>query len=189
VSAELIALASGHVLAAYFSDGEHTELRVDEYAPEKREWTARARIPRSALGEERPTDWLSIDDLVEIEDGVMLFVGSCRAKSAVGGLSPPQSGDWSLIASENVPCSGHRNSFAYRREDPVPYPTTERWKEVAREGAPSPRANCVCRWTGAEVFLWGGRAQGGEALTDAHAYDPEADRWRELPALPAVLED
>lgn len=43
-------------------------------------------------------------------------------------------------------------------------------------------------WTGDEFVVWGGYAGGGtadeEAVADAAAYDPAADRWRELPDAP-----
>jgi len=41
----------------------------------------------------------------------------------------------------------------------------------------------VIVWTGTEMLVWGGSAN-GEYLADGAAYDPASDRWRRLSAAP-----
>lgn len=43
----------------------------------------------------------------------------------------------------------------------------------------------VAVWTGADVFIWGGRGCDGQVFDDGAAYRPATDEWRELPAAPA----
>ena len=39
-------------------------------------------------------------------------------------------------------------------------------------------------WTGRQLVVWGGQADGHEPAADGAAYDPAADRWEVLPAAP-----
>lgn len=51
-----------------------------------------------------------------------------------------------------------------------------------------PAFGAAAAWTGTEFVVWGGYAGGGtpgeEAVAQAGAYDPAADRWRHLPDAP-----
>jgi hypothetical protein len=301
--ASLLALANGHLLAAYFSDPEHTEVCVDEYLPEQKKWNALVRSPRTSLEGELPRDRFTIDGIVEVETGVVVFVGARRTPSTLWGILLPRSGEWRFISRENAPKGGWVSSFTYHRQGSVLYggtaavdaacavwnlhddqwgkrqkmyhyydfghcftgeevyafggawgsmnsrvqeggsiysfsdedwrpwpmeggpegrrgaavcwtgeqvfvwggivlgeedswgrprtprntgslfdPTKQEWTPMTTDGAPSPRARSACVWTGKEAVIWGGW-DGGERLIDAHAYDPGADRWRELPSI------
>jgi hypothetical protein len=65
----------------------------------------------------------------------------------------------------------------------------DRWKALPASPL-SARAAAAGVWAGREAILFGGypavRTDSVRALTDAAAYDPAADRWRMLPALPLV---
>lgn len=58
------------------------------------------------------------------------------------------------------------------------------WRPMSRDGAPSPRSAHAAVWTGRTMLLFGGRDDDGEALADGARYDPQSDRWVELPAGP-----
>lgn len=66
-------------------------------------------------------------------------------------------------------------------------PTTDRWTEAATSPHPA-RYGATLVWTGEELIVWGGTSGGDDpaASPGAHgiAYDPTADRWRELPDAP-----
>ncbi len=66
-------------------------------------------------------------------------------------------------------------------------PTTDAWRRLSDEGAPSPRWGSAIAWTGNEVVVFGGNLPGGsgaEQASDGAAYDPATNRWRPLPAAP-----
>lgn len=46
----------------------------------------------------------------------------------------------------------------------------------------APRAPAV--WTGEELIIWGGSSARGEMLATGAAYDPDADKWTDLPPAP-----
>lgn len=60
-------------------------------------------------------------------------------------------------------------------------PITDRWREISREGAPSPRRRAGAAALGDELVIFGGLDAEGEALGDGARYDPRADRWIPLP--------
>jgi len=123
VDAKLLALSNGHVVAACFADDRFGELRVDEYAPEKREWSVRARIPRFVPGGARPKDWSSLDAVVEVEGDLLFFIGGLSSQDAAKGLLLRRSGDWRFISSEEAPEGSDRRSLAYCRGEQVLYAT------------------------------------------------------------------
>ena len=59
-----------------------------------------------------------------------------------------------------------------------------RWTEIA----PTPgvdRIGAAAAWSGTQVLIWGGQDWGlNEAKRDGLAYDPDADRWSEIPNAP-----
>jgi hypothetical protein len=55
----------------------------------------------------------------------------------------------------------------------------DRWRPIAKTGAPSGRRGFAAIWTGKEMLVWGGAGAQG-TLGDGAAYDPVADRWRSL---------
>jgi hypothetical protein len=75
-------------------------------------------------------------------------------------------------------------------------PATGTWRSIAASGAPSPRDATFTSWTGTEVFVWGGRTDicasaSGDSFfmgcPDGALFDPVANSWRSLPAVPAGL--
>lgn len=73
---------------------------------------------------------------------------------------------------------GEEGSFA----DGAAYdPRRDSWRPIA----PAPlagRERHVAVWTGRQMVVWGGDADGGRLrFSDGAAYDPAVDRWRRLP--------
>src|SRR5918997_1209078 len=81
----------------------------------------------------------------------------------------------------------------------VPSPVDARSRWSALPNAPiAGRAFHSGVWTGSEMIVWGGSSAGslhddgaacdpdGAEFGDGAAYDPEADRWRELPPAPVA---
>src|SRR4030095_4400417 len=67
-------------------------------------------------------------------------------------------------------------------------PATDSWTLTASTGAPSPRFLHTGIWDGAEMIVWGGRYELGnasETLRTGGRYDPATDAWRETSALGA----
>ncbi len=63
-----------------------------------------------------------------------------------------------------------------------PPPQRGTWREIAHEGAPSPRTGHSIVWTGVDYVVWGGASHVqndvGTPLGDGARYDPALDRWR-----------
>src|SRR5262249_12326650 len=67
-------------------------------------------------------------------------------------------------------------------------PAADTWRPMSPEGAPPARFDPALVWTGKELIVWGGAADGGDHLSplqDGARYDPVADRWRPLTAQDA----
>jgi N-acetylneuraminic acid mutarotase len=58
-------------------------------------------------------------------------------------------------------------------------PVENSWTPISSVNAPSARELHSAVWTGTEMVIIAGRGDAG-ALSDAHAYDPVSDRWRQL---------
>jgi hypothetical protein len=58
-------------------------------------------------------------------------------------------------------------------------PATGAWRPLPGEGAPSARGWHAAVWTGDEMIVWGGEAD-GVVLGDGAAYSPHANRWRRV---------
>jgi N-acetylneuraminic acid mutarotase len=65
-------------------------------------------------------------------------------------------------------------------------PQTDTWKPISALGALSPRSQTAAVWTGRELIVWGGVADGYTPLADGARYNPETDTWKALP--PCALE-
>ena len=61
-------------------------------------------------------------------------------------------------------------------------PVTAKWRMLASSPL-SPRANPATVWTGSELVIWGGGAN-GTPLNDGAAYDPIKDAWRAIASSP-----
>lgn len=60
--------------------------------------------------------------------------------------------------------------------------TVGSWRWLSEEDAPSARHGHTAVWTGSEMVVWGGEAN-GEWLDDGARYDPATDTWSPLPAV------
>jgi len=52
----------------------------------------------------------------------------------------------------------------------------DKWRPVSTFGAPAARSEHVAVWTGAKMFVWGGKTAGGPTNTGG-LYDPATDAW------------
>jgi N-acetylneuraminic acid mutarotase len=55
-------------------------------------------------------------------------------------------------------------------------PSSDSWRPIAANGAPSKRYGHIALWTGKEMIVWGG-GNATEALNDGARYDPVTDAW------------
>ena len=58
-------------------------------------------------------------------------------------------------------------------------PVADIWEPISSVNSPSPRELHAAVWTGNEMLIIAGRGSAG-ALSDAHAYDPTSNSWRQL---------
>jgi N-acetylneuraminic acid mutarotase len=78
---------------------------------------------------------------------------------------------------------GGRSEFApaSNKNDGAIYdPSKDSWRPMSTDGAPSARSQMAAVWTGQELLVWGGWADGGECPTTGGAYDPRTDTWTPL---------
>ncbi len=62
------------------------------------------------------------------------------------------------------------------------HPHTDTWRLMSTVGAPTARREGgIYQWTGAELFVWGGRGESDSLLEDGGLYDPATDSWRPIP--------
>jgi hypothetical protein len=62
-------------------------------------------------------------------------------------------------------------------------PEADRWRPVAKAGAPAGRMDAAAVWTGSEVLIFGGKtSDGAEDACEGAAYDPVSDHWRSVVA-------
>ena len=57
------------------------------------------------------------------------------------------------------------------------------WRQIASPPIP-PAGGAAAAWTGRQLVVWGGQADGHQPAADGAAYDPAADRWEVLPKAP-----
>jgi galactose oxidase-like protein len=62
-------------------------------------------------------------------------------------------------------------------------PASDTWTPIQNDGAPVPREDPGCAWTGAKLVIWGGRFPTPGALDDGAIYDPSADAWTPMSLL------
>ncbi len=60
-------------------------------------------------------------------------------------------------------------------------PSTDTWKPITTEGAPSRRSFHTLLWTGKEMIVWGG-GNANKVLNDGARYNPAKDSWRRMSA-------
>ena len=56
-------------------------------------------------------------------------------------------------------------------------PATDSWRPISSTNAPSPRSKLTAVWTGIEMLVWGGVADGGICLSNGGRYNPITDTW------------
>ena len=56
-------------------------------------------------------------------------------------------------------------------------PTSNSWRSISAERAPSPRSQSATIWTGSEMIIWGGVADGTITLNTGARYNPATDTW------------
>jgi N-acetylneuraminic acid mutarotase len=117
-----------------------------------------------------------------------------------GGIYDPVKDQWRSVSEANAPSGrwahaavwtgnemivwGGRGSFApsHNKNDGGLYnPTTDTWRPMNTAGAPAPRSQMAAVWTGEELIVWGGWADGGDCLATGASYNPRTDTWTPLP--------
>lgn len=63
-------------------------------------------------------------------------------------------------------------------------PSTGDWRPVSTVNAPLARIGHTAVWTGKEMIVWGGTADGVTALNDGALYDPATDTWHPMQNAP-----
>ena len=116
-----------------------------------------------------------------------------------GGIYDPTTDEWKPVSLTNAPSGrwghaavwtgremivwGGRNSFpsANNKNDGALYnPATDSWRPMTNEGAPTPRSQMAVVWTGEEMLVWGGVADGGACPSSGGSYNPRTDTWTPL---------
>ena len=119
-----------------------------------------------------------------------LQTGAWREISTVDAPNPRYDGGAIWTGTEVIVWAGDMPSATGVGFDPVldggAYnPSTDTWRPISVEGAPSPREAFSTAWTGSEVLIWGGMDTTVEAyplpvLGDGGLYDPATDTWRPM---------
>jgi N-acetylneuraminic acid mutarotase len=78
------------------------------------------------------------------------------------------------IDPDGEPISGAARAAAYS-------PKTDTWRLIP----PPPALRATAVWDGHEILLVGGTNEHGVSTKVGYAYDPVANRWRSLPAMPS----
>jgi beta-lactamase regulating signal transducer with metallopeptidase domain/N-acetylneuraminic acid mutarotase len=59
-------------------------------------------------------------------------------------------------------------------------PATDTWKPLSSIGAPKARSQMAAIWTGTEMLIWGGSAEGWAVELTGARYNPQTDAWRTI---------
>ncbi len=59
-------------------------------------------------------------------------------------------------------------------------PSTQKWREISLEGAPSSRHFHTAVWTGSKMIVYGGKNKLAESLNSGGIYDPSTDTWTSI---------
>jgi N-acetylneuraminic acid mutarotase len=146
----------------------------------------------------------------------MLIWGGCPealpTAYADGGLYDPATDTWRAVSTVGAPsarrfemtawtgeemlvwggadyrCAGGGPANAVLTDGAAYNPSTDTWRPMATEGAPSARVLASHVWTGKELVVWGGTTatdldtveeiEGARHLGDGAAYSPKTDTWR-----------
>lgn len=113
-----------------------------------------------------------------------------------GAIYDPQTDTWSAISSSNAPTARASTSVVWTGEEMIVWggvdmsiddsenqistylgdgaaynPTTDTWRDLSEENAPSARRGFFQVWTGSQLLIWGGY-NGEEYLSDGAAFTP-----------------
>jgi N-acetylneuraminic acid mutarotase len=108
------------------------------------------------------------------------------------GAPSVRTGDWPTWTGNEVLFWGGSScgSLSSQRDvygDGAAYnPTTDTWRSISTDGAPSPRDGYAQVWTGKELIIWSGDGSGApdasdyDLRDDGYAYNPTTDTWRKI---------
>jgi hypothetical protein len=129
-----------------------------------------ARLARAAAYDPATDSWRRIAPQPADRNGATA-VWDGHEMLLIGGTGAPVAGGQPGLA---------RVGFAYD-------PATDRWRRLAPMAAG--RRGAAMAWTGRRLLVWGGsRTVAGLPVTPSRglAYDPQADRWSQLPGAPLL---
>ena len=99
---------------------------------------------------------------------------------ATTGSPAPRSRHTAIWTGDRMIIWGGISSQSQFYSDGFMYdPVGKSWTPISSVNAPTARERHSAVWTGTEMVIIAGRGGAG-ALSDAHAYDPASDRWRQL---------
>jgi N-acetylneuraminic acid mutarotase len=61
-------------------------------------------------------------------------------------------------------------------------PSTDTWRSINTNGAPSARSQMAAVWTGGQMLIWGGSGDNWDEKADGYLYAYAPDIWEPLPA-------
>jgi N-acetylneuraminic acid mutarotase len=116
-----------------------------------------------------------------------------------GGIYDPAKDAWKPVSETNAPSGrwghaavwtgremlvwGGRSSFApsdHKNDGGLYDPATDTWRPMSTVGAPEARSQMAAVWTGEELLVWGGWADGGKCPASGGRYNPRTDTWKPL---------
>jgi N-acetylneuraminic acid mutarotase len=120
--------------------------------------------------------------VIPLSDGVPLAgsLGGGYIPIATTGSPAPRSRHTAIWTGDRMIIWGGISSQSQFYSDGFMYdPVGKSWTPISSVNAPTARELHSAVWTGTEMVIIAGRGGAG-ALSDAHAYDPVSDRWRQL---------
>ncbi len=104
--------------------------------------------------------------------------GSISAAKLAPGILPS-----GITAVSPNPADKSLLDGGYQSFYEIPAPA---WNSGSTAGQPAARVRHQGVWTGSELFVWGGQAQGPTLLDDGGLYDPVANSWKLVPANASI---
>jgi N-acetylneuraminic acid mutarotase len=120
-----------------------------------------------------------------------------------GGRYDPAEDRWSPITRDGAPLgrSGHTavwtgeemlvwggisevtpGDFRAQSSGGIYDPSSDQWRPISIDGAPSARTGHLAVWTGNEMLVWGGIGDNDDLFPDGGRYDPASNSWQPIPA-------
>ena len=112
---------------------------------------------------------------------------SWRTMSLTGGAEARDGYSSGWTGTEFLVWGGHPSGGSIVLGTGEAYnPTSDTWRPISDDGAPSGRAGAAAVWDGAHFVVWGGGNGGAYGYLDTGAlYDPASDTWQPTPQLHA----